>query len=140
MHFFKRVFVSTVAAALAMVGAPGAGLARGFNPGPMVNGYSGSFSVTVTNSQHSNWTGCLMLEQGGEATFVLDSQKYHGSYTILNSTFVATVEAQGYSQNAGLLFIGRAERGKIGAGAFEDVYGGSDFDSGDLAFGAKGSC
>ena len=64
----------------------------------------------------------------------------NGSFLVVNHTLVATITAQAYSQNAGLVFIGSANRGRIGPGVFEDVYGGSDFDSGALAFGMKGGC
>jgi hypothetical protein len=53
---------------------------------------------------------------------------------------VATIQAQAYSQNAGLVFIGHASLGNVGDGVFEDVYGGGDFDSGALTFGMKGGC
>jgi len=39
-----------------------------------------------------------------------------------------------------LVFVASAGHGNIGKGAFEDVYGGEDFDSGALAFGTKGGC
>ena len=50
------------------------------------------------------------------------------------------ISAQGYSQNAGLVFIGSARRGNIGPGVFDEVYGGEAFDEGALAFGMKGGC
>jgi hypothetical protein len=53
---------------------------------------------------------------------------------------VATIQAQGYGQNAGLVFIGSANRGSIGPGVFDDVYGGEAFDEGALTFGMKGGC
>jgi hypothetical protein len=53
---------------------------------------------------------------------------------------VATIQAQGYGQNAGLVFIGSASHGRIGPGVFDDVYGGEAFDEGALTFGMKGGC
>ena len=70
----------------------------------------------------------------------IGSRKYDGSFLVINHTLVATITVQAYSQNAGLVFVGSASRGNIGQGVFEDVYGGSDFDSGALAFGMKDGC
>jgi hypothetical protein len=133
-----------------MVVSAGPGLAHGYNGSamnmfvPESHSFSGSWPVTVTRSQHSNWTGCLTLTENGSgrsASLVIGSQKYpSGSFLVINRTIVATITAQAYSQNAGLVFIGSADRDKIGPGVFEDVYGGSDFDSGALTFGMKGGC
>jgi hypothetical protein len=139
MNFLKPVLVSMIAVALALVGSA-AGMARGFSPTPMARTYNGSWPVTVTRSQHSNGTGCLTLTSNGSASLLMGSQTFSGSYVVFNHTFVATVTAQAYSQNAGLVYIGRADRTTIGNGVFEDVYGGADFDSGALAFGMKGGC
>ncbi|HEX3671302.1 MAG TPA: hypothetical protein VHT92_06305 [Candidatus Cybelea sp.] len=115
----------------------------------MAQGYSGTWPVTVTHSQHSNGTYCLTLTDNGSdgwrhsgfATLVIGSSKFpYGTFQVIDRTLVATIQAQGYGQNAGLVFIGSAERGKIGPGVFEDVYGGEDFDSGALSFGMKGGC
>jgi hypothetical protein len=141
MPFLKRLCTMVAAGLLAATFSAGAATARGFDPTPMAHSYAGSWTVTVTGSQHSNWTGCLTLTGSGEASVVIGSQKYTGgSYFVVNNTLVATIGVEGYGQNAGLMFIGRASRSQLGAGAFEDVYGGGDFDSGALAFGMKGSC
>jgi hypothetical protein len=139
----------TAAAATAIVLSAGAALAHDFNGNAMTvalpdaRAYSGSWPVTVSRSQHSNGTYCLTLAQnsgsGGSASVLIGSRRYLGSFLIVNHTLVTTITAQGYSQNAALMFIGSATRGDIGRGAFEDVYGGSDFDSGALAFGTKGA-
>jgi hypothetical protein len=148
MRFSQLILIGT-AAATALTISAGAAIARGQNsimPAVISDsaGYSGSYPVTVTGSQHSNGTYCLTLIQnasGKSATLVIGSHKFpYGSFLVANHTLVATITAQAYSQNAGLVFIGKADHGKIGAGVFEDVYGGSDFDSGALAFGAKGGC
>jgi len=111
--------------------------------------YTGSWPVTVTRSQHSNGTYCLTLTDGGSdgwphsglAKLVIGSQKFpYGTFQVINHTLVATIQAQGYGQNAGLVFIASASHGKIGKGVFEDVYGGEDFDSGPLEFGTNGGC
>lgn len=112
-------------------------------------GYSGSWPVTVSRSQHSDGTYCLTLTDGGSegfrhsgfATLVIGSKKYtFGTFQVINRTLIATIQAQGYGQNAGLVFVGSASHGNIGKGVFEDVYGGEDFDSGALAFGARNGC
>jgi hypothetical protein len=51
-----------------------------------------------------------------------------------------TIQAQGYGQNAGLVFIGSASRGNIGPGVFDGVYGGEAFDEGALVFGMRDGC
>jgi hypothetical protein len=149
MRFSQRILIAAVATT-AMVVSTSAAMAHGFNDStmnmvvPASHGYSGSWPVTVTHSQHSNWTGCLTLTEnasGRSASLIIGSQRFpSGSFLVINHTLVATITAQAYSQNAGLVFIGSARRGKISPGVFEDVYGGSDFDSGALAFGTKGGC
>lgn len=140
MRFLERILTATVAI-FVMVAAIGAT--------PMTRGYTGSWPVTVTHSQHSNGTYCLTLTDNGSdgwphsgsASLIIGSQTFPGgSFQVINHTLVATITAQGYSQNAGLLFIAPAARGNIGRGVFEDVYGGGDFDSGALTFGMKGGC
>jgi hypothetical protein len=114
--------------------------------GAATHTYTGNWPVTVTRSQHSNGTFCLKLVDNGDYQFPhsgsasLGSKYPYGTFQVINHTLVATIEAQGYGQNAGLVFIGRAEAGNIGPGVFEDVYGGEDFDSGALEFGMKGGC
>lgn len=142
MDFLKRALVSMTAATLAVVVPGGPTIAHGYISAPMARGLSGSWPVTVTGSQRSNFTGCLTLNGSGFASLVINgSQKFpYGTYLVINHTFVATIQVQGYSQNASFLFIGRAEHKAIGPGVFEDAYGGEDFDSGALTFGMKGGC
>ncbi len=140
IRLVRRVFASMVAATLTAVACPSAGAARGYSPIPLARSYSGSYSVTITNTGHGTFTGCLTLSGSGSASLVLGTGKFpSGTYLVTNRIFVATIQAQGYGQNAGLLFIARAGL-ELDRGVFEEVYGGSDFLSGDLAFGAKGSC
>ncbi|MBV8067389.1 MAG: hypothetical protein JO113_05405 [Candidatus Eremiobacteraeota bacterium] len=129
-----------LAATVAMSVFPGAAMARGYSFGAMVRSYSGSYPVTVTDTQRGNFTGCLTLTGNGSASLVIGSQKFtFGTYLVIDDTFVATIEAQGYGQNAGLVFIAPASR-RLGQGVYEEVYGGEDFESGALAFGMKGGC
>lgn len=115
----------------------------------LAQNYTGNWPVTVTHSQRSNGTFCLTLKDdgsegsrhSGEASLVIGSNKYpYGTFQVLNHDLVATIEAQGYGQNAGLVFIGDASRGNIGKGVYDEVYGGEAFDEGALAFGMKGGC
>jgi hypothetical protein len=150
MRFSQQILIAAVATT-AMVVSTGAAMARSFSGSamnmvaPASHGYSGSWPVTVSRSQHSNGTYCLTLTEngrnGGSASLVVGSQKFtYGTFQVINHTLVATIQAQGYGQNAGLVFIGSASRGTIGRGVFDDVYGGEAFDEGALAFGMKGGC
>jgi hypothetical protein len=140
MHLLNRVLISAVAATLAVAGSASAIMARGYTPRDMARSYGGSWPVTVSGSQ-VNFTGCLTLTGSGSASVTIGSQRYSdGSYFVVNNLLVATIPAQGYGQNAGLVFTGRAARNKLGLGVYEDVYGGGDFNSGALSFGTKGGC
>lgn len=136
MRFSKRTLV-TVVAAIAMLAAPSAAMAAG---------YTGRWPVTISHSHHSDGTYCMTLTDNGSqgwrhsGSASLGGSLNYGTFQVINRTFVATIQAQGYGQNAGLVFIGSANRGNIGKGVFEDVYGGEDFDSGALTFGMKGGC
>jgi len=136
MRFPERLLL-TIAAALAMF----------FAAVPaMADNYTGRWPVTVTRSHHSNGTSCLTLTDDGSGGWPhsgsasLGGSLSFGTFQVINHTLVATIEASGYGQNAGLVFIGSANHGNIGKGVFEDVYGGEDFDSGALTFGMKGGC
>lgn len=140
IRLLKRVLVSMVAATLTVVAPPSAAMAHGYGPILMARSYSGSYPVTITNTGHGTFTGCLTLSASGSASLVLGSQKFpYGTFLVANKIFVATIQAQGYGQNAGMLFIAPATR-MLDKGVYEEVYGGEDFLSGDLAFGTKGGC
>jgi hypothetical protein len=148
MRLSKQILIAAVATTVMLVSA-GAALARG-NGGmymlvPESHSYSGTWPVTVSHSEHGDGTSCLTLTEtsknGGSASLVSGTEKFpYGTFQIFNHTIVATIQAQGYGQNAGLVFIGSAARGNIGPGVFDEVYGGEAFVEGALAFGMKGGC
>jgi hypothetical protein len=150
MAFSRRVLIAAVATTVMLISA-GAAMAHGYNSNtmnilvPESHSYSGSWPVTVSRSEHGDGTSCLTLtgtsKNGGSASLVSGSAKFpYGTFQIFNHTLVATIQAQGYGQNAGLVFIGSANRGNIGPGVFDEVYGGEAFVEGALAFGMKGGC
>lgn len=140
MRFSDRTAVALTAWAFAIATTAGAAQAKS---------YTGKWPVTITQSQHSNETGCLTLtdygrsgsKHSGSASLVLGGTKFSfGTFQVFNHTLVATIEGSGYGQNAGLVFIGSANRGNIGAGVYDEVYGGEAFDEGALAFGMRNGC
>jgi hypothetical protein len=141
MHLTKRILVPAIAAAIAIAASPGATIAHDYALAPMAQSYSGSYPVSVSGTQHGgSFTGCLTLAGSGSATLVIGSQKFpYGTYLVISDTLVATIQAQGYGQNAGLVFIARAAR-NLKQGVYEEVYGGEDFVSGKLTFGSEGGC
>jgi hypothetical protein len=103
----------------------------------------------VSRSQYSNGTFCLTLKDDGSlgwphsgpASLVTGSHKYpYGTFQLISGILVATIQAPGYGQNAGIVFIAPASRGNIGKGTYDEVYGGEAFDTGALVFGTKGGC
>ncbi len=141
MRFLTRTIVAGIC--VAALAAP-AGAATSSQS------YSGSWPVTVTKSQHSNGMYCLTLKDGGsggwrhsgQASMVTGggSKFPYGTFAVINRELVATIEAQGYGQNASLIFIASASHGNMGKGVFEDAYGGEAFDIGELTFGIKNGC
>jgi len=149
MRFSQRLLIAAAATAATVVW-PGAAMAH-INGntmnmfGPASRSYSGAWPVTVTRSQFGNGTDCLTLTQNGgnsgQASLVAGGQKYpYGSFLVSKDLLVVTIEEPLYGQNGALLFIAHANNGHIGEGIFEDDRGGSDFDTGALAFGMKNGC
>ncbi|MBV8067849.1 MAG: hypothetical protein JO113_07720 [Candidatus Eremiobacteraeota bacterium] len=137
------------AAALAMVTTGGPAVAQGYDANadifaPTFHSYVGAWPVTITNSQFSNGTGCLTLNGNdltGQASLVFGGFKYpYGSYIVLNHILMVTITEPLYGQNGDLLFVAPATRVHPGEGIFEDARGGSNFDFGSLAFGARNRC
>ena len=149
MHVSQRISIAVVAIT-AMLLSSGVGLARPINGGimafsPTSSSYSGNYPITISHAKVGNGTYCLTLQQtgknSGSASVVMGSQTFSfGTFQIFNHTIVTTISAQGYGQNAGLVFIGSAHRGTIGPGVFDEVYGGEAFVEGALSFGMKGGC
>ncbi|MBV9264016.1 MAG: hypothetical protein JO324_06805 [Candidatus Eremiobacteraeota bacterium] len=128
------------ATTLTLLASPAPAMARGLIMEPRAHTYAGNFPVTVTGTKNGDFTGCLTLRPSGFATLTIGTQRFSfGTFLVVNNVFVATIEAQGYAQNAGLLFIAPATR-RLTDGVYEEVYGGQNFQSGALAFGAKGGC
>lgn len=145
MRFAQRTLIAA-AAALAMLTSASGAMAHGYSNMmfPASRGYSGSWPVTVTHSQFSNGTDCLTLNggsNGGSASLVAGGQKYpYGSFLVVSGILIANIVEPLYGQNGALMFTAHANRGQIGRGIFEDLRGGSNFDAGDLTFGAKNGC
>ncbi len=138
MHVPQRISAALALAAAVSL-SPGTALAQS---------YTGTYPVTVSGSQHSNGTDCLTLtdnggygwRHSGSASLVIGNTKYpYGTFQLINRLLVVTIQAQGYGQNAGLVFV-VPTHGGFGKGTFDEVYGGEEFDSGALAFGMKGGC
>jgi hypothetical protein len=132
---YSRSILIVAVAGMAMAASAGAASARG---------YSGNWPVTISHSQFDNGTDCLTLTgagNGGQASLVAGGTKYpYGSFLVLNGILVVNISEPLYGQNGALMFIAPASRGRIGVGVFEDIRGGSNFDAGDLVFGAKNGC
>jgi len=149
MRSSKRILIAAVATMAVVVSAGPAMAHINGNTmnmfAPASHSYGGAWPVTVTHSQFGNGTDCLTLTQnggnGGSASLVAGSQKYpYGSFLVSKDILVVTITETLYGQNGALLFIAHANNGHIGQGIFEDDRGGSDFDTGELAFGTKNSC
>jgi len=115
--------------------------------------FTGNWPITITHSPHGNATYCLALTDDGSLGFPhsgeafltgpsLGGEKLFGTFQVINGLLTATIQSEGGTgQNAGLVFVGHAtKKGTLGKGIYDEVYGGEEFDSGALAFGAKGGC
>jgi len=115
----------------------------------MAQSYSGNWPVTVSKSQFANGKYCITLTDdgslgwphSGEASLNPPSGTVFGTFQLIDGLLMVTFQQPGGTgQNAGLVFIGAASKGKITKGVYEQVYGGEEFDSGVLVFGTKGGC
>jgi len=123
-----------LAALLPALIAPAAGWAGSFN---------GNWPLTISRAQHGNGAYCLTLAAGGLASLSgegVGGTLPYGTYQVINHTLVATIDAEGETQNAGLVFAAPASNGSIGKGIFDEVYGGEAINTGVVSFGAKGGC
>ena len=149
MRFSQRMKI-TVGAFTAVALCAGLAMAHGTSASrvtvvvPAAHTFSGTWPVTVTNSQFNNTTGCLTLTgnaKGGQASLVFKNVKYNfGSFLVSDGILVATIQEPLGSQNGALMFVAHTIHGGIGQGIFEAVAGGSDFDAGNLAFGTRNGC
>ena len=130
----------TIAATLTMSTSAGAAKAQSS---------SGNWPLTVSHSQRSNGTYCLTLTDDGSlgwphsglASLVGGGGKLpYGTFQLIDHILVVTIQQQGGSQNAGLVFVAPVVNGNIGKGTYDQVYGGEEFDSGVLMVGVKGGC
>ncbi|MEI9931732.1 MAG: hypothetical protein WDM89_14630 [Rhizomicrobium sp.] len=123
--------------------------------GPAVagkGGFTGSWLIAVSHSLHSNGNYCLKVTDDGSVGWPHSGfatltgpgglNLTFGTFQVINRIFTVTMEEQGgeSGQNAGLVFSAPARAGGIGAGIYDQVYGGEAFDSGAAEFGAKGGC
>ena len=111
--------------------------------------YTGNWPITVSNSQRANGSYCLTVKDDGSLRFPHSGfvsltgpggNLPYGTFELIGHFFTVTVQQQGETQNAGLVFVARAGNGIIGNGIYDQVYGGEEFDSGKAIFGAKGGC
>jgi len=118
-------------------------------PNAMAASYTGNWPITVMDSQHGNGSYCLTVKDDGSLRFPHSGfvsltgpggNLPFGTFELIGHFFTVTVEQQGETENAGLVFVAHASRGTIGNGIYDQVYGGEEFDSGMAAFGAKGGC
>lgn len=130
-----------LAVALQIVVSAGAAMAGGL--------YSGNWPITVSHSQYADGTYCLTVTDNGSggwphsggATLQIDGSTLYGSFQLIGPDFTVTISApSGTGENAGLVYAATAANGKIGKGVYDEVYGGSECDSGVTVFGTKGGC
>jgi hypothetical protein len=132
-----------LATALSAVVSASAALASGVS-------YSGNWPLTVTHSIRSNGAYCLTVTDdgslgwphSGEASLTsqVSGNLPYGTFQLIDHTIMVTMDQQGETQNAGLVFNAPASNGNIGKGVYEQVYGGEETDSGEVVFGKKGGC
>lgn len=122
-----------------------------FLPAAEARSYGGNWPLTVSHSHYAKGKYCLTLTDDGSLGWPhsgpasltgarIGGKLPYGTFQVIDHTLVATIQQPGGSQNAGLVLIGPASGGNIGKGVYEQVYGGEAFDTGELAYGAKGAC
>jgi hypothetical protein len=115
--------------------------------------YSGNWPLTVTHSQRADGSDyCLTLSDDGllgwphSGGASLTGAKVggnlpYGTFQVIDHQIVVTIEQPGGTgQNAGLVYAADARNGVLGKGFYNQVYGGTEFDSGVVVFGTKGGC
>jgi hypothetical protein len=100
--------------------------------------YNGNWPVTITGSEDFNGTHCVEL--GADGSALLDST-YYGGFQVIGRTIVVFLDIDGSGEEpASLVFSSTANNGNIGKGAFDEIQGGTSYDSGKEVFGTKGGC
>ena len=135
-----RIFMAMAMPIVALALTPSAAMAQS---------YSGNWPLKVTHSQHSNGKYCVTLTDdgslgwphSGEASVTIGGTPLFGTFQLIDGLLTVTFEDPGGTgQNAGLVFVGRAAKGNISKGVYDEVYGGEEFDSGVLLVGARNGC
>jgi hypothetical protein len=99
--------------------------------------YTGNWPVTIKGSADFNGPHCVELS-GGSA--LLDDT-YYGEFQVIGRTILVFLDITGSGEEpASLLFSSPADKGNIGKGAFDEIQGGTSYDSGTTVFGTKGGC
>jgi hypothetical protein len=112
--------------------------------------YTGNWPLIVSHAKYGNGAYCLTLTDDGSVGWPHSGYVSlqgpggnlpFGTFQLIGHLLAVTVEQPGGSgQNAGLVFVAHASKGVIGNGIYDQVYGGEEFDSGKVVFGAKGGC
>jgi hypothetical protein len=117
----------------------------------MAGAYSGKYPVTLTHAMPGNGgTYCLTLVDNGSVGWPHSGQASlsskngtlpYGSFQLIGGFLVATIQSSSDTgDNAGLVFIAPVSNGVLGAGTFDEVYGGEEMVSAVATFGAKNGC
>jgi hypothetical protein len=111
---------------------------------PMATSFSGNWPLTVTHSLHFNGTHCLTLTDDGSYGWPHSGPARLGSnsglFEVIGRLILVSIDDGGFYQNAGSVYAAAVRNGHIGAGGFEEIYGGETADSGKVVFGMKGAC
>src|ERR1041385_6351280 len=91
-------------------------------PNAMAASYTGNWPITVMDSQHGNGFYCLTVKDDGSLRFPHSGfvsltgpggNLPFGTFELIGHFFTVTVEQQGETENAGLVFVAHASRGTI---------------------------
>ena len=103
----------------------------------------------MSGSQNFNGTHCITLvdngsvgrPHSGQAKIILNNNEFQGTFQVITNFIAITIPAGGGNgEGAGLVYTATVSNGDIGKGLFEAVFGGTETNSGAVAFGVKNSC